>query len=93
MYGNGSYIGYDGVEYSGLIGLTPLALCENQTYDDSLGTLVTFTEATECTEYDGVLTFGDIVIDTSGRDDSDSYEEDNWYDSDDDYNDEDFGGD
>lgn len=60
---------------AGLIGLTPF----DYTTDTSerLGNLVTFAEYTICSCEDGVLTFGDIVINTdrgSGTEEDDEYQ-------------------
>jgi len=56
---------------SGMIGLTPgeLAQCGNNTLDwpprMDLGRFVSFADDFTCSVEDGVLTFGDIVIDTN----------------------------
>lgn len=76
-YGDGCYRGSDGFSYgvdAGLIGLVPEALCTDSDFTDSLGTWVTFTEPTECTNSGGNMTFGDITINTDDTDE-DGYDD------------------
>jgi len=66
-YGDGCYVGSDGFSYgvdAGLIGLVPKALCSGDEFTETLGTWITFTEPTECLNHDGVMMFGELVIDT-----------------------------
>jgi len=63
-YGDGVYVGSDGEEYpvdAGLIGLTPIVLCEEKPFG---ATFVEFHSPTLCRDDGGVLHFGSITIDT-----------------------------
>lgn len=82
-YGDGCYHGSNGFSYwvdAGLIGLTPVELCTDPGFDVTLGTIVTFTESVECTNDNGYMEFGSIIIDTAGCEDSEFG--DSWYDTD-----------
>lgn len=68
-FGDGDYVGSDGISYgvdSGLIGLTPLALvpeCERERLA-TLGSVVEFAAPVRCTWRDGLMAFGHVRIDT-----------------------------
>jgi hypothetical protein len=69
-WGDGGYLDQHGNDYSvdaGLIGLTPITSVSAK-YDretlERLGRFVIFTEPTRCVKDDGLLIFGDYVIDT-----------------------------
>ena len=67
-WGDGVYKGSDGHEYpvdAGLIGLVPVALAPDSPDGDRI---VEFTRPTDCTDDDGVLTFGTITINTAKED-------------------------
>lgn len=93
-YGDGEYRGTDGFRYgvdAGLIGLTPVALNDDpyKSYgpDAKLGTKVHFDKPTLCENEDGLMTFGDLVIDTGDWELDDAYDDDDeelGYDLDDD---------
>lgn len=77
-YGDGTYRGSNGVTYgvdAGLIGLVPVDL-PGVKDDDRLGSQVTFTEPTLCENEDGLMTFGDLVIDTGDWELDDAYDDD-----------------
>jgi hypothetical protein len=64
-YGDGCYHDQSGNPYgvdAGLIGLVPMAYGGKKSHGNRE---VTFTEPAECWDEDGVLHFGDIVIDTA----------------------------
>jgi len=71
-HGDGHYIDQHGNEYpvdAGLIGLIPFDYTEKfsekeLTNYSSLGTVVEFAEETLCFTADGILTFGNYIIDT-----------------------------
>lgn len=71
-YGDGCYNDQHGNEFSvdaGLIGLVPHEYLENDFESNSttyahLGTVVEFSEDTLCFTVDGILTFGNHIIDT-----------------------------
>ena len=73
QYGDGEYVDQHKRRYpvdSGTIGLTSFE--HNPTFDpkqygSSMAHLVEFKEEVECTNYNGVITLGDIVIDTLGN--------------------------
>lgn len=69
-YGDGTYLGSDGFEYSvdaGLIGLVPYDVGRHM-FDPVLHRVIVFDEDTLCTNDNGNMMFGDIRIDTSGAD-------------------------
>jgi hypothetical protein len=71
-HGDGFYMDQHGNEYcvdAGLIGLIPWSYTEKFTEKDSteyfsLSNVVEFTEETLCFTADGILTFGNYIIDT-----------------------------
>lgn len=71
-HGDGCYSDQNGNQFSvdaGLIGLVPHEYLENSSESDStsydhLGTVVEFAEDTLCFTVDGILTFGNYIIDT-----------------------------
>lgn len=69
-WGDGVYDDQDGNAYpvdAGLIGLTPIALAQQRDDFDrleSLGRFVDFDRPTTCSKAEGVLTFGNYIIDT-----------------------------
>lgn len=70
-YGDGTYLDQRGVEYpvdAGLIGLTPMSLSVATEGD---GNFVVFNAPAECWNNDGILHFGDYVIDTLQDDEVD----------------------
>lgn len=69
-YGDGCYVGSDWFEYcvdAGLIGLVPYTLAEGKCWK-GLSRVLEFNEDTVCTNDGGVMTFGDVVIDTVNDD-------------------------
>jgi len=80
-FGDGCYIGSKGFEYgvdAGLIGLVPFdfAISQIGTIKEDLHTIVEFSEDFVCSNDNGVMKFGDIIIDTLGDDVSDYDNED-----------------
>jgi len=67
-YGDGEYIGSDGFSYpvdSGMIGLVPAEIADTLTYDGlDLHKPIEFTRDTLCTCTNGIMKFGEIVINT-----------------------------
>jgi hypothetical protein len=68
-FGDGTYTDTDGIPYhvdSGLIGAVAINLCKDldSISIDSLGTIHTFDEPTECYEDNGLIAFGCLEIDT-----------------------------
>jgi hypothetical protein len=78
-HGDGTYYDQKGREYgvdAGLIGLVPLSYLEaNNVEVENYWTFVTFDRPTECSSFDGTLSFGDIVINTDTNTDWDEEEE------------------
>jgi len=73
-YGDGEYRDNNGFSYgvdAGLIGLVPVEIAKFGVYDDSR--IVEFSSETLCTNVNGVMNFGVIVIDTLN---DDGYDED-----------------
>ncbi len=85
-YGDGTYRDQQGVKYpvdAGIIGLVPVALVEkteaNGVEKSNCSRIIKFDRAVTCYSDDGVLHFGDYVIDTRGKaavfdDEVDDYE-------------------
>jgi len=76
-YGDGTYRDQQGVKYpvdAGLIGLVPVELVEKTEGDaakkSGCSRIIKFDRAVTCYSDDGVLHFGDYVIDTRGSDDN-----------------------
>lgn len=77
-WGDGSYPDNKGNHYSvdaGLIGLVPVAYA---TLDWKDSTLVMFENATLCTNDDGILKFGDYIIDTVLEEENEEEEDENY---------------
>lgn len=75
-HGDGTYQGTNGFEYpvdAGLIGLVPFdfAISQVEEIDEALHNVVEFSEDFECSNYNGVMVFGEIHIDTLCDDTSD----------------------
>lgn len=66
-YGDGAYSDQYGNKYpvdSGMIGLVPYNYAPDYTNTDRLSKLIDFEEETLCFTKDGILTFGNYIIDT-----------------------------
>ena len=77
-WGDGSYPDNKGNHYpvdAGLIGLVPVAYA---TDDRGGSTLVVFENATLCTNDDGILKFGDYIIDTVLEEENEEEEDENY---------------
>lgn len=89
-YGDGVYQDKRGREYpvdAGLIGLVPEALATKEMpLDLDFAHLIRFDHPTICSDNDGVLKFGHIIIDTNDEEDE---PEDEWWQEDEEDEDED----
>jgi len=78
-WGDGNYNDQHGNSYpvdAGLIGLTPIALAQQRDDFDkleSLGRFVDLDSPTACTKAEGVLTFGNLTINTDDEESNNEY--------------------